>query len=161
VWFPYGPNMCANFQRNLRGWRFFFVDLVWNDPWVASSFCTIKAIWNLYYPLHFHLTQGSEDTSRNSSEKQMFKGLATKLATSSFVLNLATMYDHLEELSNLSLDLREWQIALARAHALIFRAIRVFHTMVDYPGIKYKEIKCLVDKVDTERMFKGVLIQDN
>ena len=32
VWFPYGPNMCANFQRNLRGWRFFFVDLVWNDP---------------------------------------------------------------------------------------------------------------------------------
>ena len=32
VWFPYGPNMWANFQRNLRGWRFFFVDLVWNDP---------------------------------------------------------------------------------------------------------------------------------
>jgi len=33
--------------------------------------------------------------------------------------------------------------------------------MVDYPGIKYKEVKCLVDKVDTKRMFKGVLIQDN
>ena len=30
VWFLYGPNMCANFQRNLRGANF-FVDLVWND----------------------------------------------------------------------------------------------------------------------------------
>ena len=91
----------------------------------------------------------------------MFKGLATKLASSSFVLNLATMYDCLEELSSLSLNLQERQITLARAHTLIFRAIRVFHSMVDYPGIKYKEVKCLVDKVDTERMFKGVLIQDN
>ena len=27
VWFPYGPNMCANFQRNLRGWGFFL--LIW------------------------------------------------------------------------------------------------------------------------------------
>ena len=37
VWFVYGPNICANFQRNLRGWGFFVVDLVWNDPNVPNS----------------------------------------------------------------------------------------------------------------------------
>jgi len=102
-----------------------------------------------------------EDASRNSSEKQTFKGLAMKLASSSFVINLATMYDCLEELSGLSLDLQDRKIALPRAHALIYRAIRVFHSMVDYPGIKYKEVKCVLDKVGRDRKFKDVLIKDN
>ena len=93
----------------------------------------------LYYPLHCHLTKGSEDPSITSSEKQTFKGLATKLASSSFVLNLETMYDCLEELSSLSLDLQERKITLPRAHALIFRAIRVFNSMVDYPGINTRK----------------------
>ena len=132
-----------------------------DNRWVASSFHTVKAIWNLYYPLYCHLIKASEDVSRNSSEKQTFKGLAIKLASSSFVLNLATMYDCLEELSSLSLDLQERKITLPMAHALIYRAIRVFHSMVDYPGTKYKEVKCVVDKVGTDRKFKDVLIQDN
>ena len=33
--------------------------------------------------------------------------------------------------------------------------------MVDYPGIKYKEVKCVGDKVGTDRKFKSILIQDN
>ena len=91
-------------------------------------------------------------------QKRKVKGLATKLATSSFIINLATMYDCLEELSSLSQDLQDRKITLPRAHALIYRA---FHSMVDTPGIKYKEIKYVVDKVGTDRKFKGVLIQDN
>ena len=30
----------------------------------------LKAIWSLYYPLYCHLIKGSEDTSRNLSEKK-------------------------------------------------------------------------------------------
>ena len=37
VWFIYGPNMCASFQRNLRGCRFFFVDLIWNHPFMVTA----------------------------------------------------------------------------------------------------------------------------
>jgi len=131
---------------------------VLDNRWVASSFRTVKAIWNLYYPLYCHLIKASEDASRNSSEKQTFKGLEMKLASSSFVVNLATMYDCLEELS---LDLQDGKITLPRAHALIYRAIRVFHSMVDYPGIKYKEVKCVLDKVGSDRKFKDVPIKDN
>jgi len=67
---------------------------------VASSFRTVKATWNLYYPLHCHLIKSSGDISRTPSEKQTFKGLPTKLSSLGFVLNLATMYDCLEELPN-------------------------------------------------------------
>ena len=77
--------------------QFFTIGRVLDNRWVASSFRTVKAIWNLYYPLYCHLIKASEDASRNSSEKQTFKGLAMKLASSSFVVNLATMYDCLED----------------------------------------------------------------
>ena len=39
--------------------------------------------------------------------KKNFKKLALKLVSLSFALNLATMYDCLEELSSLSVDLQE------------------------------------------------------
>ena len=34
----------------------------------------------------------------------------------------------------------------------------MFHSMVDYPGI---EVKCIIDKIGTDRKFKDILIQDN
>ncbi|XP_065891820.1 E3 SUMO-protein ligase KIAA1586-like [Dysidea avara] len=141
--------------------HFYSIGRVLDTRWVASSFRTVKAVWTVYYPLHCHLIKASKDTSRNSPEQKTFLGLATKLSSAAFVLNLATMYDCLEELSNLSEDLQERKITLPRAQALIYRAIRVFHSMVDYPGVKYKEAKSAVEKVGEDRKFKGVLLQDN
>jgi len=65
------------------------------------------------------------------------------------------------ELSDLSMDLQERNITLPWAHALIYEAIRVFHSMVDYPGIKYKEVKCIIDKICTDRKHEDFLMQDN
>ena len=31
IWSAFGPNICANFQRNFEGCRFSFVDWAWND----------------------------------------------------------------------------------------------------------------------------------
>ena len=50
--------------------QFYTVGRVLDNRRVASSFHTIKAIWSLYYPLYCHLINGSEDTSRNPSEKK-------------------------------------------------------------------------------------------
>ena len=121
--------------------QFYLVGRVLDTRWVASSFHIVKAVWNLYYPLYCHLTEASSDLSRNASERNSFQGVAAKLASSAFILNLAIMYDSLEELSGLSEDLQDRNITLPRAHGLIYRAIRVLHSMVDYPGIKYKEAK--------------------
>ena len=100
-----------------------------------------NAVWNLYYPLYCHLSKASEDLSRNSSERKRFQGMASRLASEAFVLNPGIIYDCLEELSGLSEDLQGRDITLTRAHCLIYRTIRVFHSMVDHPGIKYT--KCL------------------
>ena len=36
VWILYGPNICINFQRNLRGCKFFSV---WNDLHISKHVC--------------------------------------------------------------------------------------------------------------------------
>ena len=57
------------------------------------------------------------------------------------------MYDSLEELASLSKDLQEGNVMLPRAHTLVRRQIFVFFSMVDYPGIHYKEAKSAVKEV--------------
>ena len=58
----------------------------------------------------------------------------------------------------LSDDLQDRDISLQRAHSLIYRTIRVFHSMVDHPGIKYKEVKNAVEK---EKRFQNVHLQES
>ena len=82
-----------------------------------------------------------------STERATFKGMATRMASDNFVLNLGAMYDSLEELASLSKDLQERNLMLPRAHTLVQRQIRVFLSMVDYPGIQNK--------------FKGVVVTDS
>ena len=55
-------------------------------------------------------------------KKAQFKGLISKLSTSAFLLNLALMYDALEELSEPSESLQAESIHLHKAH----RQVEVF-----------------------------------
>ena len=43
---------------------FYTIDRILSTRWVASSFRTVKVVWDLYAPLYDHLTQASEDRSR-------------------------------------------------------------------------------------------------
>lgn len=129
---------------------------------MASSFRTVKVVWDLYAPLHAHLVKASEDQLRSSTERATFKGMATRMASDNFVLNLGAMYDSLEELASLSKDLQERNLMLPRAHTLVQRQIRVFLSMVDYPGIHYKEAKSAVEgNSEAENKFKGVVVTDS
>ena len=129
------------------------IDRILGTRWVASSFHTVKVVWDLYAPLYDHLTQASEDRSRSSTERSSFKGMATRIFSNNFVLNLGAMYDSLEELASLSKDLQERNVMLPRAHNLVQRQIRVFTSMVDHPGVYYKEAEAAVL---VEKKFKGV-----
>ena len=61
VWFPYGPRMCANFQRNLRGWRFFL--LIWYGMTLLACCLLLAAVisvslilfhgYSYFYTVHF------------------------------------------------------------------------------------------------------------
>lgn len=106
---------------------FHTVGRILDTRWVASSFRTVKVVWDLYAPLHAHLINASEDQLRSSTERATFKGMATRMASDNFVLNLGAMYDSLEELASLLKDLQErFNVMLPRAHTLVQRQIRVF-----------------------------------
>ena len=141
---------------------FHTVGCILDTRWVASSFRTVKVVWDLYAPLHAHLVKASEDQLRSSTERATFKGMATRMASDNFVLNLGAMYDSLKQLASLSKDLQERNLMLPRAHTLVQRQIRVFLSMVDYPGIHYKEAKSAVEgNSEAENKFKGVVVTDS
>ena len=70
--------------------------------WVASSYRTLEAMWNMMAAWHQHFMNASKDATRSSVDKSMYQGLATKLSSADFILNIGLMFDTLEELKDLS-----------------------------------------------------------
>jgi len=68
----------------------------------------------------------SSDQKLDSKERAQYKGMANKLSSTAFLLNLALMFDALEELSELSESLQADSITLPKATRLISRQIEVF-----------------------------------
>ena len=85
--------------------------------WVASSYRTVKAVWQQY--------PASVDPKRNPTERAVFRGLSSRLCRATFVLNLGLMFDALEELSDFSLSLQDRSMTFDRADASLSRQIRV------------------------------------
>lgn len=70
--------------------------------WVASSFRTVKVVWLNYCALHAHFVSVSSNEKLNSKERAQYTGMADNLSSTAFLLNLARVFDALEELSELS-----------------------------------------------------------
>jgi len=80
--------------------------------------------------LHGHLERESVDFTRSSSERAKFAGLAKKLATVSFLNDLAIMNDVLREPSCLSLKLQ------SRTRNLVTSYLEVKATMAIFKALK-------------------------
>ena len=104
---------------------------VLNVRWVASSLRTVKAVWMQNGALHRHFDAASTDSTREPKEKNMYRGLKTRLSTTEFVMNLGVMYDALTELAQVSLELQRKDMTLPAAHNLLSRQVRVFSAMSD------------------------------
>jgi hypothetical protein len=77
------------------------------------------------------------------------------LTSKDFVLNLGILYDALQELSDLSLQLQKRDLGLAAAHTLIERTIRILDSMIETYGPKFTEVNVAHD----EMVFKGVQLK--
>ena len=107
---------------------------VLDNRWVASSLRTVEAVWKSYPALHRHFTHAAEDSARGSTTRESYNGLAKRLSSHAFVSNLGLMYDALQELSELSLDLQKRECNIIMAHKGICRQIRVFEAISERPG---------------------------
>ena len=122
-------------------------------PWAASSFRTVKAVWQSYQALHAHFKEKSGDMTCYSKERAKFLGFMRKFKSAVFLKNLTLMFDALEELSDLSLALQKANNSLAIAHRLISRQIEVFEARKETQNDdKYAEA-C---KAVQEKRFGGV-----
>ncbi|XP_039658030.1 E3 SUMO-protein ligase KIAA1586-like isoform X1 [Perca fluviatilis] len=112
---------------------------VLSTQWVASSFRSVKAVWRSYEVLNRHFENAAGDETRNSKERQTYRGLAHRMQSKEFLCDLGLMYDALSELANLSQQLQAHSITLLRADHLLKRTIRVLASFKDTPGEKSKE----------------------
>ena len=107
---------------------------VLDNRWVASSFRTVEAVWKSYPALHKHFTHAATDGSRDRTSRDTYSGMEKKVSSHAFVNNLGIMYDALQELSELSLELQKRDCTIIMAHKAICRQVRVFEAMSARPG---------------------------
>ena len=81
----------------------------------------MRAVCVSYLALYSHFCQAATDTNLDSKDK----GLAAKLASSAFFLNLGLMYDALQELSDLSQSLQADSLNLNKTN-LIAKQLEIF-----------------------------------
>jgi hypothetical protein len=129
---------------------------VLDTRWVASSLLAVKAVWNNYSSLYNHFQQAAVDPERDAKERSTYLGLSNILSSTSFVHNLSIMYDALEELSDLSLQLQKSSLNLIQAHSDIRLMIKVFESRVENNGKRNIEAEVSIENL----MFKDVPLTD-
>jgi len=97
---------------------------IFDVRWVASSFRTVKALWQNFEALYKHFDDASADETRASKKRAKFKGLKNTLRSINFVKNLGLLYDVLQELSTLSLKMQERNTNIIQAERYIQTTIR-------------------------------------
>jgi len=108
-------NACATSLES----RILNIGKIFTISWVASSFRTVRAVWNNYVALHKHFQESSIDNKRHGKEISKYFGLNNMLTSKDFVFNLCMLYDVLNELSDSSLQLQKRDLGLAKAQSMI------------------------------------------
>ena len=130
---------------------------VLSTRWVASSFRSVKAVWRSYEALNKHFEKAAADQTRNSKERQTYRGLAHRLQSQEFLCDLGLMHDVLSELSNLSQQLQAHSVTLLKADEFLRRTIRVLASFKDSPGEKSEE----ASQAQTSGHFGSVSLESN
>src|SRR6218665_3322615 len=94
--------------------------------WVASSFRTVQAIWQSYIALAAHFDKASTGKRRDSKTRAKFSGLLSRMKSKQFLCDLGLLYDVLEEISELSVQLQLRSMTLPMADQLMKRPIGNF-----------------------------------
>lgn len=127
--------------------------------WVASSFRSVRAIWRDFPALVNHFDRAASDSSRTTSERAKFAGLKRKLASISFVLDLALMKDVLREVCSLSLRLQTRNVTVNEALSAKDTTVKVLQAIKLHDGESTKKVNACLNIVESEActpVFKGI-----
>lgn len=130
---------------------------VFDVRWVASSLKTVRAIWNNYEALYKHFVAMASSTNKNPRSRAKGKGLKVTLGSVNFVLNMGLLFDSLQELSNLSLELQKRDSNIVTADRCIQTYIRVLQSMKIKPKKHYIEAR----RAAEEKSFRDIDLKNN
>lgn len=125
--------------------------------WVASSFCTVLAVWQDFEALVHHFQEAKEDSRRSNTDHFLYESLLRKITSCEFVLDLGLMCDALQELSKLNLDLQEINIDLYKAHRRIKDTADLLEERIENPGPYYS----MSLQSQKNMKFKGIELHKN
>ncbi|KAL4121579.1 hypothetical protein QTP88_014066 [Uroleucon formosanum] len=137
--------------------RILKIGKIFTIRWMASSYRTVRAVWNNFAVLHKHFLEASLDNTRDTKKISKYSGLNKMLTFNEFILHLGILLDALQELSDLSLQLQNRDLSLASVHTIIERTIRVIDSIFETQGPKLKE----VNLASQEMSFKGVKLSSH
>ena len=106
---------------------------------VASSFRTMKAVWSSYQSLCKHFENAAQNDARSATERATFDGMARRIDSHEFLIDLALMYDTLYELAAFSELLQHRVTSIIYADKMIRRTIGRLESLIDIQGIKLLE----------------------
>ena len=125
--------------------------------WVSSSFRSLRAVWINYQPLCLHFQAASVDEKRDHKDRQKYVGLLARLRSPTFVCDLGLMYDALQELSTLSLELQKRSITIPQAEKEIKRTTRILSSFKEQPG---EMLQCAINAKELG-MFRQIELKEN
>lgn len=136
--------------------RLLQIGKIFTIRWVASSFKTVKAVWQDFPALAKQLKEASEDPKRTDADRRQFSGLHNQLVSKGFVADLACMKDVLRELQSLSLKLQRRDTTLNQSSRDITQTIEVLTAMKETGGKSFHVAK---ERIATAT-FHGVQLVD-
>lgn len=119
-------NICvASLEERLKK-----IGKIFTIRWVASSQRTVKVVCENYSALYKHFCEAKQDNQRDSKERAKFQSIENILSSMQFLKNLGVMYNALNELIDLSLELQKRNTSLAEAqNAIEHTSFKVFESM--------------------------------
>jgi len=101
-------------------------------------------------------TAAADDPDSDAKTRSKMKGLAKHLASVQVVNDIGLMYDILQELSSLSLELQKQAMTLDKAGRLVKRTIRVLESFIDNQSAHLSEANTAKERFE----FKTVELLD-
>jgi hypothetical protein len=94
--------------------------------WVASSFRSVSAVWENFEASVRDFKEAENDPTRDKKYRCMCQCLQRKITSTEFILDLGLMFDALQELSELNLELQDRNINLYQVDVKVRALVQIF-----------------------------------
>jgi len=118
-------------------------------------------VWTCYGALYAVFTAAADDSDHDAKTRSKMKGLAKHLVSVQFVNDIGLMYDVLQELLSLSLELQKQAMTLDKADRLVKRTIHVLESFIDITSEHLSEANTAKERMEFKTVERLDIVKQN